>query len=1464
VDVAKALLARTMVAVFGLVGASAAFAAGGSSMSLDPARPNAVVFEPVEAKCVRLVVHKTHSAQPCIDELEIYGPAGEANLASSSGGAKATASSCLEGHPEHAVAHLNDGRFGNTYSWISREAAGWAQIELPKPTLVNRVVFSRDRTGAYGDRMPMAFEVQVSGDGASWRTVKAVGNTYVPVLERMLLLPNRPIALDLPAQEAKYVRLAIRQTNGGEACVDEIEVYGLDGKTNLALASAGAKASASSCLAGFAIHRVEHLNDGKYTNDRSWIAESGPAWAQIELPRTAAVGRVVFSRDRGGAFRDRLATDFEVQLSLDGQQWNTTKKVAALEGLRLDEPAPGETPQDWAYRISTALSGPMHKTAALQLAKVRSAEDARAMLDLLRLDHQRQWMQQRLALEFNPAAIRRAVADLAASYPGRYRLPEGFFEKLAACERRLPQLGRMLQTGDAPQLREAMAQCEEMLALQRAALLANPLLSFDEVLVLKRKTPAVDHRDTYWQWGQKYGMTVNWSCDFRPKNPPIAPWWEDEIAAFPVRDGRSPPRTLFKPAPTHMLQHPELSFDAERLLFSMPGDNGAFQVFEVRTDGSGLRQVTRDTGPDIDNGDPCYLPDGRIVFNSTRSFIGVPCEDGQSYVSSLCLTDAEGRRTRMLTFDQESNWYPSLLNDGRVLYTRYEYANVSHQFGRLLFHMNPDGTSQMEYYGSNSYWPNSIFYARAIPHHPTKVVGVVCGHHGPNRTGRLVLLDPARGRSETSGAVQTIPGYGKPVERIVEDTLYEGDWPKFVHPWPLSEKYFLVAARLHPTQVEYGIYLVDVFDNMTEICRAADYSLLEPIPLTKRRVPPAIPDRIRPEASEATVYMSNVHHGPGLQGMPPGKVKKLRLFTYNYVYRHTVQRGFGHLATPGVDGPWEPRYLLGTVPVSEDGSAVFKVPANVPISVQPLDGRGRALQQMRSWFTAMPGETLSCVGCHEQQNTAPPPLYSAAPSRPPAGIEPWRGPARGFDYAREVQPVLDRYCVGCHDGRQPGRPDLARKSEEEKLRINRDYHQATESSITTVLTPSFIALHPYVRRPHAESCYGAQVAGEYMADTSPLVQMLQKGHHNVRLDDEAWDRLYTWIDLGAPDHGSWKNSEWGVPGNFYERRLEMLRQYANRTDDVEWVPPPSKEIPKFVAPPPVKPAPPPSCAGWPFDVAEAQRRQAAAGLPKTITLEAGKGLPLELVLIPAGEFLMGDPNGAPDERAAPARVPKPFYMARCEVTNAQFAALVDPAHSSGFVGWMSIDWRGEGYPLFRPAQPVVRVSWLEAIEFCKALSARTGKRVTLPSEAQWEWACRAGSHTPLWYGGPNDDFSAFENLAGREMRSLAFGGKPKWFLRDDRFDDRAPITTAVGSYRPNAWGLCDMAGNVSEWTRSTYRPQPSDPDSVPDDLAPESEKVVRGGSWCAIPRQAGSAWRWRYPAWRKVHNVGFRPIVEVD
>ncbi|HID24815.1 MAG TPA: hypothetical protein EYP14_20780, partial [Planctomycetaceae bacterium] len=317
-----------------------------TAMSVHPARPNVVAFEPVRAKFVRFVVLGSSRGEPCVDELEIYGPASDENLALAKRGAKATASSCLPGYAIHRIEHLNDGKYGNRHSWIAAQKSGWAQIELPEPALVDRVVFSRDREGRFQDRIPVAFEVHVSLDGKDWRAVARVRNSEVVQREAVPLYPHKPVVLDFPAQRARFVRLVIKRTAGGtQPCLDELEVFGPDKKVNLAASARGAKAAASSCIAGYAIHKVEHLNDGRYGNSHSWIAAKPTGWAQIELPEPAEVARVVFARDREGRYRDRMPAAFELRLSRDGRHWRVVKDVVALENVPVDQPLAGEEPR---------------------------------------------------------------------------------------------------------------------------------------------------------------------------------------------------------------------------------------------------------------------------------------------------------------------------------------------------------------------------------------------------------------------------------------------------------------------------------------------------------------------------------------------------------------------------------------------------------------------------------------------------------------------------------------------------------------------------------------------------------------------------------------------------------------------------------------------------------------------------------------------------------------------------------------------------------------------------------------------------------------------------------------------------------------------------------------------------------------------------------------------------------------
>jgi len=1035
------------------------------------------------------------------------------------------------------------------------------------------------------------------------------------------------------------------------------------------------------------------------------------------------------------------------------------------------------------------------------------------------------------AKQINLLALRRAIEDLTATFPDRYRGGPEFLRRLDELEKQVAAMEMDLARGDAGAAGRAGALVGHFERLRREALLANPLLDFDRLLFVRRKA-------------DQLGLPQNWqgNCAMARNG------YDNEIAVLsPVSpDGKQ--TTVYRPDGGAFVGDVDLHFNAGRMLFSMPGgEHNRWQIWEIGVDGSGLRQVTSGEEPDADNYDACYLPDGRIVFCSTRCFQGVPCVGGGNTVANLCIMDADGQNVRQLCFDQDHNWCPTVLNNGRVLYSRWEYSDLPHYFSRLLFHMNPDGTGQMEYYASNSMWPNSIFYARPLADHPTKVVAVISGHHGVPRMGELLIFDPARGRREARGAVQRIPGCGHRVEPVIRDGLVEGSWPKFLHPYPLSEKHFLVSSKPTP-ESNWGIYLVDVFDNMLPIKEEPGYACFEPVPLRATPPPPVIPDRVNLARDEATVYLSDVYKGRGLANVPRGAVKKLRLYSPHYAYP-----GMGGHIHIGIDGPWDVHRILGTVPVGPDGSAAFTVPANTPIAVQPLDEKGRALQVMRSWFTAMPGEVLSCVGCHESQNTGPPSKFRLASFRKPVPITPWYGPERGFSFKRDVQPALDKYCVGCHNGQKYEGQDVP------DLRVD-------GSERWRNFTPSYVALHPFVRRPGPESDYHLQKPLEFHASTSELVQILEKGHYGVELDAEAWDRLTTWIDLNVPDHGTWHEHR-GGHSPWEERRREMRAKYAGRPEDPEEIVEASVpgEPVAFVEPKraPARNTQHVDCPKWPFDEATAKGRQAEAGEP-----ERKVGLPdgstLDMLLIPAGEFVMGSADGPPDEYPpARVRIEKPFYMARFEVTNAQYA-LFDPEHDSAYISMPNKDHGSRGHAVNHPSQPVVRITWQRAADFCRWLSDATGLRFALPTEAQWEWACRAGSDRPFSYGDSNADFSEFANLADIALDNFARGDSPKWHPKDRRFDDHAMVTAPVGRYQPNPWGLHDMHGNVAEWTRTTWRPYPYAPRDGRDNPQTAGEKVVRGGSWYDRPYRARSAFRLHYQAWQPVYNVGFRVIAEVE
>ena len=1217
----------------------------------------------------------------------------------------------------------------------------------------------------------------------------------------------------------------------------------------------------------------------------------------------------------------------------------------------------------------------------------------------------------------NLPALRLAIEDLNSTFGGRYQQGRGFISRLAKLE------GQEAASGQTQEFAAAVAK------LRCDALLANPLLDCDQLLLLKRGFPKPEAARRAMGTALGVGSLNAHTSDDQPRQG----HWNDELTVLSNLRGEPKFSTLYRPENQETVIDPVLHFDASRILFAKRSTKeNNWRLWEIGVGGQNLRQVTPDDGEDVGHFDPCYLPDGRMIFASTAVYQGLPCEFGGQAMTCLYLLDPMLQSIRQLTFEQDSDWCPTMLPNGRVLYQRWEYTDQSHSNSRILFHMNPDGTDQREFRGSGSWFPASFFYAKAIPGQAHQVIGVAGGHHGTPRSGRLLIFDPSQGRRDGEGIVQEIPGWGKQVEPIVRDRLVDGVWPQFLQPWPLSAKYHIVAAKLRPDAL-WGIYLVDVFDNQTLIQEVEGAALLWPIALQKTPVPPVIPDRVNLATDEATVFITDVYQGPGLKGVPRGSVKNLRVIEYYF-----SRRGFGGLyGTLGLDGPWDVKRILGTVPVEADGSAHFKVPANSPLALQPLDDKGQALQLMRSWFVGMPGEAVSCAGCHEPQNEVSLNKPSLAARREASPIEPWFGPARGFAFTREVQPVLDKYCVSCHDGSgkalarstasgsstafqaadssagfQPATPTASPYLKGDLPLTNWTSQLSGRWAGGGKFTESYFQLQRYVRRPGIEGDRKMFTPLEFHFSTTELGQMLERGHHGVKLDAEAWERLAAWADLNAPFYGTWGEipqfcKEPGGAAKLakvHDRAMELRRKYvpSGPQPDYEAVPP----TPKFDTTP-VKPSeisnlksqvleaggftqeeaairrqketapagsggrftvalseakvtPPPAGrfvrvtagpalwlsiaetqvfsggknvaqgkratqsstygeadagravdgetnglfsrgsvthtengdnewwevdlgAAFPVERIELWNRTDCAGerlagttvtvlderrqlVWKTSTdatshekyvLQQPRPAALDFTWVPPGEFAVTAADGTPQR----VRLEKGFWMARCEISNAEFRQF-NPSHDSRTEDRHGYQFGRLSYDQNQPDQPAVRVSWDEATAFCQWLSEKTGLRVTLPTEAQWEWACRAGSATAFWFGGADADYSQFANLGDKKLSEFAAdtaldhysAARPMvnpnryddWIPRDDRFNDGGFITEPVGRYQPNPWGLRDMHGNAAEWTQT----------------ADGERKVVRGGSWYDRPERCTASFRLSYPPWQKVFNVGFRVVCE--
>ena len=735
----------------------------------------------------------------------------------------------------------------------------------------------------------------------------------------------------------------------------------------------------------------------------------------------------------------------------------------------------------------------------------------------------------------------------------------------------------------------------------------------------KRLRPLVQkyHRIVYTKHynigGSHYAYTENPTDAQRPERNRTNPDWRmgAELCLLQISaDGRATSRVLLE-EPDGLIRDPDVSYDGRRVVFARRDTafEDDFHLYELDVTTENVRQLTFGLGfADVE---PAYLAHGDIIFTSTRCMQITDCF--WTDVANLYMCNNNGRFLRRVGFDQVHTNYPKALEDGRVIYTRWDYNDRGQIYPQPLFVMNADGTSQTEFYGNNSWFPTTIMHARGIPG-TQKLVAVASGHHSHQR-GKLILIDPASGNQEADG-IQLIAPVRETLPERIDAYGQEGD--QFQYPYPLDETKFLVtydpigSPRREYNQ-PYGIYLMDIDGRRELLAWDATISCNQPIPLAARATPHPRPSSVDYGKKEGTYYIQDIYAGEALAGVPRGTIKKLRVVALEYRaagIRSNNSRGpaGGALSSTPVsigNGCWDVKVVLGDAAVHDDGSAWFAVPVRTPVYFQALDEKNRAVQTMRSWSTLQPGENASCVGCHEKKKNTP--LTSPitlATAKGPQRLKPFYGAARGFSFEQELQPIFDHRCVECHDDRTKTIDWDAPATDETSL-SGRAFsllgNTTDDEKAGRQWADSYLALTGAVPHSKKNSWQGhpnrlvnwitsqsepSMLPPYHTGSTqSGLYTLLERGHAGVQVPRAELDRIACWIDLGVPYCGDyteaslWTNKEIAEYAFYQAKRdrmseieaIHLERHLASHRDDGQPVDvPPTDAPPTFDAGGPVK------------------------------------------------------------------------------------------------------------------------------------------------------------------------------------------------------------------------------------------------------------------------------------------------------
>ena len=660
----------------------------------------------------------------------------------------------------------------------------------------------------------------------------------------------------------------------------------------------------------------------------------------------------------------------------------------------------------------------------------------------------------------------------------------------------------------------------------------NPLLDFGEMLFIKRHHPGgVYHMcDQYYGFNAIAGGGLYVLSDAFGSNPRLTDLLADAI----VERGRLKGHSLKDGA----FLSPEVSYDGGTILFAYTQGKGkdlqwtresCFHIFKVNSDGTGLVQLTDGPWNDFD---PCFLPNGRIVFNSERRGGYLRCgRHCPTYALHSMMPD--GSDIIRFSYHETHEWHPSVTNNGMVVYTRWDYVDRDTNIAHHIWTCFPDGRDPRSFHGNyplrREARPWMEMSIRAIPG-SHKFVATAASHHG-NAFGSLVMIDQRiNDDGKMSQLMRLTPEVPFPEAekhiKPIRDCMVYGT------PWPLSEDDYLCVYDQHAKN--HGIYWIDRFGNKELIYRDQSIPCLSPIPLRPRLKPPVIPVRTVQTADDInmtggkypqeTITVINVHDSD-FQWPDGARVTALRII--QVLPKTTPPPNQPRI---GIANQTNARAVLGTVPVETDGSAYFEVPAGKMIYFQALDDRGMAIQSMRSGTYLHPGEQMTCLGCHEPKRRAPKQstVRPLAIQRAPSKIKPDVDGSNPFNYVRLVQPVLDRNCVSCHLKEKA--PDLTDVIEG-KSGWTRSYNNLAEK----------YGFYFHVSNGSIKTgVHGGSrtIAGEFGARASGLLKFMDEQHYGVKLSEGDFHRLALWLDCNSEFYGSYENTVAQAKGQIVQPTLD--------------------------------------------------------------------------------------------------------------------------------------------------------------------------------------------------------------------------------------------------------------------------------------------------------------------------------------